>query len=403
MTERPRLLITHPWMGRGGSEATAMWTLEAFQDDYEITFLTASEMNWSELNEAFGTKVDPDRITFIQAPRLPTVDGPLRLSYLQVRYFERFCRKFAPLVDCCISTYNPVQFGRPAMQLIGDFSFSEKMRKKLYIYGDDKFRHRETVFRKLYLALGKLISIPQLPLHEREDLILANSEWVAAQLEESFQVEDSPVIYPPVVLPEAPGDAIRDPLGFVCLGRIVPEKEIERIISILEMVRNNGFPITLRLIGKVEENAYGCRIRKLISDRDWIIPEGFLTLAAKQQILGSQTYALHACRIEAFGIAVAEMASMGCIPVVPDTGGAGEIIPYPELQFGTNEEACRKILTLLKSPGATEKIRDELTSRMIRFGPEVFKSELCEHLRSFTGLNKLSCHAITDQNLAATH
>lgn len=401
--KRPRILITHPWMARGGSEATAMWTLEALQDDFEITFITAAEMDWVELNDAFGTKVNPSKINFIRAPHLPTVDGPAKLAHLQLRYFERFCRRYVSQSDCCISTYNPVQFGRPSLQLIGDFSFSEMMRKRLYIHGDNKFFHRETIIRKLYLVLGKLIALPQIPLHKRGDLVLANSEWSAGQLSEFFAIEKSPVIYPPVILPTAPANAVRDPLGFVCLGRIVPEKEVDRIISILEMVRESGFPVTLRLIGKIDDDAYGVRIRKMVAECDWITPEGFLTLDDKQAILASQTYALHACRIEAFGIAVAEMASMGCIPVVPDTGGAGEIIPYPELQFGSNEEACARILALLKSPAASEKIRAELTSRVSRFGPEVFKSELRDHLLKFTGLKKAPCHANTDQDLAAAH
>ncbi|MEM1442504.1 MAG: hypothetical protein AAGF67_09190, partial [Verrucomicrobiota bacterium] len=85
---RPQILITHPWMGRGGSEATAMWTLEALQDDFEVTFVTASPMDWEELNGMFGTSVRPEAIRFVRAPRLPTVNSAFRLALLQGRYFE---------------------------------------------------------------------------------------------------------------------------------------------------------------------------------------------------------------------------------------------------------------------------------------------------------------------------
>lgn len=401
--KRPKLLVTHPWMGRGGSEATAMWTLQALQDDFEVTFSTASEMDWSGLNEAFGTEVDLEKIKFVRAPRLPTVDGPLKLTYLQIRHFERFCEKLAREVDHCISAYNPLQFGKPGLQLIGDFSFSEEMRKRLYIHGDGKFCHRETLLRKLYLALGKAIAVPQQGLKDRGDLVLANSEWSAKQLADYFEIEGAPVIYPPVILPTSEGETVRDPLGFVCLGRIVPEKEIDRIIAILERVRAEGFPVTLRLIGNLEEDPYSEKIRGLIKERDWISAEGFLALVAKQELLSSQTYAIHACRIEAFGIAVAEMASMGCVPIVPESGGAGEIVPFSELQFGSNEEACAKIVALLKNPDRVAELRSELTSSVSRFGPEVFMSELREHLMKFTGLNKTSRHANSNENLAATH
>jgi glycosyltransferase involved in cell wall biosynthesis len=382
---KPSILVTHPWMERGGSEATAMWTLQALQDDYDVTFATASPMNWGELNEAYGSSVDPGKIQQIRAPRLPTVDNARKLVAAQVRWFERFCHRIAGRFDLCISSYNPVDFGRPGIQLIGDFSFSEEMRKRLYIHGESRFCHQETFLRRAYLAGSALVGIRNRPLRERKDLILANSRWCVGQLEEFFQVPEAPVIYPPVILPQAPADAVRDPLGFVCLGRVVPEKEIERMIAILEAVRERGFSVTLRLIGSLDDSEYSRKIGGLIAEKDWIVPEGFLTLEKKQQILASMTYAIHGCRIEAFGIAVAEMASMGCVPFVPDTGGAGEIVPFPELQFATEEEAVEKIIDLLDHPDKAAEFRSRLSGQMDRFGPDVFMRELREHVLGFFG------------------
>ncbi|MEM6915392.1 MAG: glycosyltransferase family 4 protein, partial [Verrucomicrobiota bacterium] len=261
---------------------------------------------------------------------------------------------------------------------------------------------RETLLRRTYLRVAEAISDRQVPLGQRDDLVLANSKWSAAQLAEHFGVMESPVLYPPVVLPTAPTNSKRDPLGFVCLGRIVPEKEVERIIRILERVRKEGYAVNLRLIGELDETPYGSRIGSLIDRHDWIRPEGFLQLEAKQEILASQTYALHACRIEAFGIAVAEMASLGCVPIVPDSGGAREIVPPEELHFGSDEEACAKIIRLLKRPELLPALREELSLGVSRFGPEVFQRELRSHLRQFAGLKKPSPHADSEKNLATS-
>lgn len=128
------ILVAHPWMGRGGYEATAMWTLAALQDDLEVTFVTAVPLqisDWASLNAAYGTRVDPEKLRLVRAPALPGVNGPRRLSHLQVRYFERFCHRLAADFDLCLSAYNPLYFGRPAIQLVGDFSFSEEMRRRL--------------------------------------------------------------------------------------------------------------------------------------------------------------------------------------------------------------------------------------------------------------------------------
>ena len=85
MSQKRSILVSHSWMGRGGSEATAMWTLEALQDDYEVTFVTASPLDWNELNGAYGSHVDPEKVKVIRAPALPTVDGPSKLVLWQQR------------------------------------------------------------------------------------------------------------------------------------------------------------------------------------------------------------------------------------------------------------------------------------------------------------------------------
>ncbi|MEM9281318.1 MAG: glycosyltransferase [Verrucomicrobiota bacterium] len=396
-----KILIAHSWMERGGSEATAMWALQALQDNYEVTFVTASEIDFKELNRAYGTKVDPLKIKSLKAPHLPTAAGPTKWVHAQNRLFERHCQKLAPRFDLCLSAYNPVDFGKPSIQLIGDFSFSEEMRKRLYTHTNEQFRHRDTLLRRLYLRLGDWIGVRQRPLHSRGDLLLANSQWSAGLLSEAFGVPNAPVIYPPVVLPKASPHSERNPIGFACLGRVVPEKEIERVVSILKAVRARGHAVTLRLMGALHDTPYSRSVGRLIAEESWIEPEGFLMLEEKQRILSSVTYALHACRIEAFGIAVAEMSSMGCIPFVPDTGGAVEIVDRPELQYGTDEEAVAKIVQLLENPDRLPGLRESLVGEMDRFGPEIFMKELREHVLEF--MRSANLDGATEKDSAASH
>ncbi len=381
--KRPSLLVAHPWMSRGGSEATAMWTLEALGGDYALTFVTAAPLSasdWESLNRAYGTRVDPAGLRLVRAPALPGVNGPRRLSHLQTRYFERFCRRLAPRFDLCLSAYNPIHFGRPAIQLVGDFSFSETMRRRLHSGGREAMRHRGTPLRRLYLKCGEWLGGPRPPLRERGDLVLANSDWTAGQLQEHFRMGRPGVLHPPVPLPAAPVGTGRDPLGFVCLGRIVPEKEIERMVDILGRVRSLGFPVTFTIAGRFDGSSYARGIAALAErHRDWIRTPGFLHSEEKQRVLASHAFALHACRIEAFGIAVAEMAAMGCVPFVPSSGGAGEIVPFPELQFGSEDEAVSKIAALLRDPARAEALAARMPEQAARFSPARF----AERLRRF--------------------
>lgn len=221
---QPEILIAHPWMGRGGSEATAMWSLDALQDLARVTFTTSSPVDWESLNAAYGTRVDPAKIRFLPAPRLPGVTCGTKVAFWQRAYFERFCRDLGDRFDACLSAYNPIRFGRPGIQLIGDFSFNEECRLRLYPHAADQPRHRPTLLRQCYISIGERIAgRADLPAIAPGDLVIANSRWSAAVLQRMFEVPDAPVLHPPVLASPSPVSLPRDPLGFVCLGRVVPD------------------------------------------------------------------------------------------------------------------------------------------------------------------------------------
>lgn len=401
----PSLLIAHSWIARGGSEATALWTIQALRNHFRITLVTAASLgrsDWDALNHVYGTDVDPTELEIIQAPRLPGANGPRALSNLQGHYFERFCHSIADRYDLCMSAYNPVWFGRPGIQLIGDFSFSEDMRRRLHAHGRPILRHRDSPVRSLYLRLGRRIGVPSPSLADRGDLILANSAWAERMLSEHFGISHTGVLHPPVTIPDVdPASTVRDPLSFVCLGRIEPEKEIERIVRILARVRAIGFPVTLTVAGHFGTTGYGSELQSWLREQgDWISIPGFLDLEGKRQVLSSHTYAIHGCRIEAFGIAVAEMAAMGCVPVVPSSGGAGEVVPFPELQYDSEEEGVEKIVALLQNPARTRELSLMMPTQARRFIPERFIESVQRYVLDFYST---SIHAAAPENIPALH
>ncbi len=372
-------------MGRGGSEATAMWSLHALQDLAKITFTTASPVDWDRLNATYGTQVDPAKVALVRAPRLPGVDSGTRLAYWQRAYFERFCQALPGRYDACISAYNPIRFSSRAIQLIGDFSFDEGARLDLYPNAAGQAHHRPSWLRRMYLSVGEqLAGRDEGEIAGPGDRIVANSRWTAGMLEERFRVKDSPVLYPPSPLEPGPPSDRRDPLGFVCMGRITPEKEIETIIAILDQVRAAGRAATLDLIGEFGQDAYSRRIRAMAGERaGWIRTPGFLGPAEKAEIFATRTYGLHACRVEAFGIAVAEMAAAGLIPFVPGEGGVGEIVGMEKLTYADTADAVEKILARIGEPESAEEIRTRLRARVASFRPERFAETLLGIVEEF--------------------
>jgi len=118
--------------GGGGSEACAMWAIDALRESYDVTFATVGEFDLTHLNRTYGTTVQPGEIAVIKAPGLPGLKSGTQLAYLLRTRFATFCRKRAHRFDACISTYNPMDFGRPAIHLLGDFSWSDDLRRQIY-------------------------------------------------------------------------------------------------------------------------------------------------------------------------------------------------------------------------------------------------------------------------------
>jgi glycosyltransferase involved in cell wall biosynthesis len=381
---QPQILIAHPWMGRGGSEATAMWALHALQEVAKITFTTASPVDWDKLNSTYGTRVSPERIDLLPAPRIPGVATGTTLAYWQRAWFERFCSSVSGRFDACISAYNPIRFSRPAIQLIGDFSFNEEARQDLYPNASEQARHRPSLLRKLYVSVGEQLAGRSDPgIAGSGDCVVANSRWTAGVLGHRFHLQDTPILYPPSSLHGDDREGTREPLSFVCMGRITPEKEIETIIAILDRVRAAGHPVTLDLAGQFGADDYAARIRAMAGERDWIRLVGFLDPDKKAELFASCSFGIHACRVEAFGIAVAEMAAAGLIPFVPSDGGAGEIVESEELIFRDGEDAVAKICNLIRSPSRHQALRASLRAGVARFRPERFAENLVSLVQEF--------------------
>lgn len=375
------ILVGHPWFGSGGSEVTTAWAIAALQDEFDVTLVTAGEADLGRMESVCGAKINPERVSVIRAPRIPFVRSGSNLVALQQSYFQRFCRSLAGSFDLCISGYNFIPFGKPGIQLVGDFSFSEDLRKRFYRQ-PGKLLHRDTLIRKLYLQASRSLSGDPIPSPGGGDLILANSNWSAEQLKRYCGLSHCEVLYPPVQVSRPGsfrGDSSRNPLGFLYLGRISPEKEIEKIIRILEQVRESyQHDISFEIGGNQQRTAYEKHITGLVRRRPWIEDLGYCTGERKTAALQRNAFGIQACECEAFGIAAAEMASTGCLPFVPQNCGPAEIVPFRELHFGGVEEAVQQIGTLLFEEVRIRELRDRVRDQVARFGTEAFTARFQE-------------------------
>jgi glycosyltransferase involved in cell wall biosynthesis len=378
--------IAHPRMGRGGSENRVMWGIEALKPDHEVSLITAGEFHLDELNALCGSSVRSSDVRVLRA----AMPRPLRRmaagDALRGALYERHCRRVAREFDLLVSAYNLCDFGVPAIHCIADFSWDDDIRRSLHpsAGGLRGAMAGDSLLRKLYVAVGRIINPGSgRNLFAGEDLILANSRWSAQVLQSRYGVQ-AQVLYPPVAgdFRAVPWEARE--AGFVCLGRIAPEKRIEDNVAIVRGVRQRGHGVHLHIIGAIGEDAYGKRVREAVrADGDWVHIEGARYGAEKAGLLSRHRFGIHACRGEAFGIAVAEMVKAGCIPFAPREGGQAEIVNHPQLSYGNIPEAVEKIVAVLQNAELQAALTDHLSRQRSLFSEARFVDGLREAVAEF--------------------
>jgi len=386
----PRVAVVHPQLvAGGGSEACAMWTLQALQDESRLTLVTMGRPDLVSMNRKYGTTVDENKIDgrFLRLPP----GTRKRFDALRGFGLARYCRRHARDFDVMISAYNVMDFGVAGIQRIADFSFDDALRRELHAesgVADGAF-YKASLGRSLYLGLARALAGNRGD-GWRRNLSVANSEWTRDLLRERFGVA-SDVVYPPVAgsFPAVPWNERED--GFVVIGRLVPEKGVRRVIEILGDVRKEK-PVHLHIVGRRERTAHAREIEELCRrNRDWIHLDGEKYGPEKAEFLARHKYGISGCRNEAFGIAVAEMVKAGSIVWVPDGGGQKEIVAHPGLVYSGRDHAASLILAALGEPAAEAALRYHLEARADLFSSGRFVEEMKGIVREFLSEKHVRC------------
>jgi len=380
----PAVLIAHPRLGLGGSEARALWAVAALQGWVKPTLASSGAPSLDTLNRHCGTGLHPDDFD------LRLLDGlPQRLlgqtDALRGALFRRSVAGMARRFDVCVSAYNPTDFGKPGLHFVADLAFCDALRAEFHQHAGDPRRwlHRPGPVRSGYLAVVQ--GFAGRGRYDRSrDWLIANSQWSARVLRERLGLRCRAVVYPPVadVVPAVAWPARQH--AFVCLGRVSPEKRIERVIDILGRVRALGHDVRLRIIGAIGDDAYGRMIAgRIAANAGWCEAAGGVYGPDKLRLLARHRWAIHGCTAEAFGIAVAEQVKCGCVPFVPAGSGAAEIVAEPALCFGDVDEAVARIDALLRAPAYLGQVRGHLARRARAFSANRFMSEFRSLVEAF--------------------
>jgi glycosyltransferase involved in cell wall biosynthesis len=364
-----------------------LYTVEALKRDYDVTLITGGKVDLPRLNAYYGTDLQPGEFT-IREMRLPLgLHRTPKFAGLRGALFTRECRRLAPRFDVVTSHYNPCDFGVPLIQFVADFTFAPKLQQALdpttatvrrWWYGD-------TILRRAYLGLCERLA-PSHADNWKKNVTVANSQWTAGILEREFGLVAHRVQFPPVPgnFPTVAWDEKES--GFVCVGRVVPEKRMDAVIGILDQVRRRGFELHLHILGGLDDSPFAKKVQALASrHRDWVFLEGRVAGKAKRELMARHKFGINGRESEPFGIAVAELVKAGCLTFIPNGGGQTEIVDHPALTFENDDDAVRKIVAALQGRLLQTELSEHLHKRSEYLSVERFQETVRTLVAEFLG------------------
>lgn len=367
---KKKIAVLYPSFMGGGAEAVCARILEALKDEYELALFTLTNVGFDRLNKMYGTNLSKEN-TRIFCPFPGQITPLLRYvfwnicpffpqsQYLLMMYFKNFKEKF----DLAISVYNEMDLGQKGIQYIHcpGFVLAETRRAGRISARISKFS-RERMMNNITLTL---------------------SSWIAKEIKQAYGI-NARIIYPPTGrdFPDIKWEDKEE--GFVCSSRLVPEKEVDKIILILKEVRSKGYNIHLHITTNEGGNPkYKKLVSKLQKENDlWVSLHKGLSHREYCSLVAKHKYGIHARKKEPFGIVVAEMVKAGCIPFVPSEGGPAEIVGYNKfLLFSSHEEAVIKITSMFSDKSKQIETRGLLKERSNMFSEGTFNSEIRKVVR----------------------
>ena len=380
---RTRVLITaHTLEPPGGASAVGAWAIQALREQYELEVLTWRDVDLEATNRAFGTSLEVSDAIWRTVPRslrLLVALAPVPAALLGLGLGMRHARRLDQIrhYDAMLGTMNELDVGRPAIQYVHYpwYAFPRPAVNLRWYH----WRPAVVAYRTLATAAAGYR-----PERAAKNITLVNSEWTGRVFERCYGTAVK-TLYPPVAggFPRVPFE--KRHRGFVMIGRLSPEKEVEKVIDIIGAVREHGHDLTLDVVGHVDHRRYAERLFRDSRGHPWVRFHLDLPRSELTRLVATRRYGIHGMVGEHFGIAPAELQRAGCITFVPDEGGQAEIVGGDEkLTYGSAAEAVAKIRRVVSDPANELVLHARALERGELFSEERFMCGLRSVVSEFT-------------------
>jgi glycosyltransferase involved in cell wall biosynthesis len=368
---RGRAYVTHQSLHdhMGGASSVTAWVLQALSRDYDVLLATPDPVvDFAALDAIYGTSLSQAGVGLrpLEIPRWLRRMPAGQAKSLRLAAAFRYAG-FPEEQDVMIfNTANEMSFAGICAN-----------------YVHCPIRHRRMVSElssgpERWLRLANNAAFKMVSRFDeqrfRRSTCIANSEWTAAALRRTYGLR-ARVIYPPVVRPpRAPTPLPDRHPGFVCIGRLTPEKRTHEAVEVVEELRRRGHDVHLHLVGG-GSGAYARRIETLAADRPHIRLHREISRAELADLLDRHRFGLHMMRNEHFGMAVAEMTAAGMLVFAHASAGPAEILgARSPLLFGDPGGAVNAAERLLRDRGLRDEVMAAVAARGIAeaFAPQTF-------------------------------
>jgi glycosyltransferase involved in cell wall biosynthesis len=208
----------------------------------------------------------------------------------------------------------------------------------------------------------------------RFNLIISNSDYTRSVLNDLYTLETDHQItlYPPVNISNK-GVMARRNKNIISIGRINASKN-----QIMQLeIAKSLIGYDLHIIGfTTSNNKYykKCLDYMNANSINNVRIHTNLVYSKLLEMMDEATFYLHTMENEPFGITTVQAISAGCIPVVHDSGGQREIVPFDELRFTTVPEAVNIIQNLEEQN--SDHLIYNLKEHINKFSRDRFRDEL---------------------------
>lgn len=375
------ILLVHPQFSKiGGAEKVSLKIIELLTSNFDVnlTILSTTDFDVQHIENHSGFSIDTSRINCIIV-KIPAFLR-YRFFHLKIALLHRKAKQLAPSFSHCISTYNELDFGKPAFQ-----------------YVHHPMMASDSVLSKKHLARKKPILITVISVFIRKlshmlaqrnldtianNITATNSNFINTIYQEIYTAP-SRVIYPSI-LGELKKADIQKKKQVLCVSRFAPNKNLFGLFKLFNMISQECPGIDFVIAGQIEDEAYFNSIKKIAQNQTYNLT--LISNASREEIVTlfrESEYYINPKEYEHFGIAVLEAMNYGCIPFVHNSGGSIELIPINKLRFTNSEHIVKTINSLETSLQDKTELIEKLSLQSKSMSEKRFENEMIDLLKSF--------------------